>query len=117
MILTLIAILTIGITLYYVPQERHYDSRYCNARTRGSDTHEAWAYYETKRGERIREYGHTGMPEYPTLLDFIHDNKSGAQCAKEMAQTEAFFFIIALAMYVYFYFISKSYYLEGSGAS
>ena len=54
------------------------------------------------------------MPEYPTLMDFIHDNKTGAQCAKEMAQTEALFFVLTLGMYLYFYFITKSYFLEGN---
>ena len=53
------------------------------------------------------------MPEYTTLMDFIHDNKPGHQCAKEMAQREAFFYVIALSLYIYFYFISKSFYLQG----
>ena len=46
-ILALIAFLTIAITFAYIPS--NYDERYCNARPEGSDTPEAWQYYEEHR--------------------------------------------------------------------
>ena len=109
--LTLIAVITIWITLAYIPN--NYDERYCNARASGSDTHEAWAYYEQHRGAHIREHGTTSMPEYSSFMNYLHDNTTGSQCAKMMAKEETFFFFCSLAIYLYFYFISKSYYLEG----
>ena len=49
--LALIALLTISITFAYIPN--NYDERYCNARSAGSDTPEAWSYYEEHRLKRL----------------------------------------------------------------
>ena len=115
--MTLIAIITIGITLAYVPKKQNYDERYCNARSRGSDTHEAWAYYEQHRGAKIRQNGHTALPEYASFMDYVHDNTTGSECARMLAEEEAFFFCVFLAIYLYFYFVTKSYYLQGVDGS
>ena len=45
-------------------------------------------------------------------MDYIHDNKTGWQCATELAWTQAPFFLALLGLNLYFYFVSKSYYLE-----
>ena len=78
-ILALIALITISITFAYIPN--NYDERYCNARPAGSDTSEAWSYYEEHRLKRLQETGHTNKPTYESLSDYIHDNTTGSQCA------------------------------------
>ena len=50
-ILALIALITVSITFAYIPS--NYDERYCNARPAGSDTPDAWSYYEEHRLKRL----------------------------------------------------------------
>ena len=109
-ILALIAFLTITITFAYIPS--NYDERYCNARPEGSDTPEAWQYYEEHRRKRLEQTGHTDKPTYETLMDYIHDHTTASQCAAVMAKKEALFFCFFISIYLYFFMVTRSYYAE-----